>query len=91
MGRTNPTYRDRLRAQEQAWSDYRRVLRRSEREHFDALWTAARAHADAAGFQNPGDPMDAILVSICLEQQQTISRLERRLAALEPAEDDVQD
>ena len=91
MGRTNPTYRDRLDSREQAWSNYRRGLRRHEKEHFDALWEAARTHADASGLQNPGDPMYSILISICLEQQKTISSLENRVTELQPEESDVQD
>lgn len=91
MGRTNPTYRDRLDSQEQAWGNYRRGLRQHEKAHFDVLWEAARTHADASGLQNPGDPMDAILLSICLEQQKTISNLEDRVTELQSEESDVQD
>ena len=83
MGRTNPTYRDRLSALEESWSDYRRGLRRHEQQQFDQLWEAARAHADASGLQNPADPMHSVLLSICLEQQETIQALSERVDALE--------
>lgn len=83
MGRTNPTYRDRLRGLEERWSDYRRTLRRRDREPFDQLWEHARAHADAGGYQNPPDPMDAVLLSICLEQERQIRRLTERIETLE--------
>ncbi|MEF8842259.1 MAG: hypothetical protein V5A62_11635 [Haloarculaceae archaeon] len=76
MGRTNPTHRDALRATESQWVDYRRALRRRDREHFDALFEHARAHADAGGYRNHPEPMVAVLVAAVLEH-------ERRLAALE--------
>ena len=87
MGRTNPTYRDRLRGLEERWSDYRHTLRRQNREPFDRLWEDARAHADAGGFQNPADPMDAVLISICLEQERRIGTLEDRIESLEAMTD----
>ncbi len=83
MGRTNPTYRDRLRSLEGRWSDYRHTLRRRDRKPFDRLWEYARAHADAGGFQNPPDPMDAVFLSICLEQERRIETLEERMEARE--------
>lgn len=83
MGRTNPTYRDRLRALEDRWGDYRRTLRRRDREPFDRLWEHARAHADASGFQNPPDPMAAVFLSICLEQERRIETLEARIEGLD--------
>ena len=94
MGRTNPTYRDRLRSLEERWSDYRHTLRRRDREPFDRLWEHARGHADASGFQNPPDPMDAVLLSVCLEQERTIETLAERIDTLEtrlaePAETDA--
>jgi len=78
MGRTNPTHRDALRATESRWADYRRALRRRDREHFDALFEHARAYADAGGYRNHPEPMLAVLVAAALEH-------ERRLAALETA------
>lgn len=83
MGRTNPTYRDRLRSLEDRWSDYRHTLRRRDQDPFDTLWDHARAHADAAGFQNPPDPMDAVLISVCLEQERRIAALTEQVETLE--------
>lgn len=85
MGRTNPTYRDRLRTLEERWSDYRHTLRRRNREPFDRLFEHARAHADAGGYQNPPDPMDAVFLSICLEQERRIATLEERIESLRAA------
>jgi hypothetical protein len=69
MGRTNPTYRDALSAIEERWQSYRRVLRRRDRERFDALFGYAREHADAAGARNHRNPLVAALVGIVLAQE----------------------
>lgn len=89
MGRTNPTYRDRLRSLEERWSDYRHTLRRRDRDPFDRLWEHARGHADASGFQNPPDPMDAVLLSVCHEQERTIETLAERIGTLEGRLDEL--
>ncbi|WP_255171203.1 hypothetical protein [Natrononativus amylolyticus] len=83
MGRTNPTFRDTLRALERQWADYRRGLRRRDQPHFDQLFEHARKHADASGYLNHPEPTYAILVSIALEQEARLETLERRLEALE--------
>lgn len=76
MGRTNPTYRDTVRAVEDDWSDFRRALRRRDQPHFDRLFDHARAHADAAGYLNHPSPEIPMLVSIVLEQERRIGELE---------------
>lgn len=83
MGRTNPTYRDQVRALEDRWQDYRRGLRRCDQEHFDRLFEHGRRHADAAGYQNATDPVVALLLSIALAQERHIDELERRVDEFE--------
>lgn len=75
MGRTLPTSRDLLDRLEFEWRDYRRGLTREEQDLFDAMWQKARAHASAMANQSPLDPMQAVLLSILLEQQKEICRL----------------
>jgi hypothetical protein len=76
VGRTNPTYRDQLRRVEDEWGPYRRALRADDRPHFDRLFEHARAHADAAGYQNHRDPTLPLVLGVLLEH-------ERRLAGLD--------
>ena len=78
MGRTNPTFRDELDDIRDGWKPYRRCLRREDQERFDALFDAARRHADACGHLNPHDPLPAVLFSMLVEQQRRIDELERR-------------
>ena len=57
MGRTNPTYRDALRAIEERWTEFRRALRRRDQPRFDRLFEYAREHADASGLLNHQNPL----------------------------------
>ena len=87
MGRTNPTYRDTLRAIEERWADYRRALRRKDQSVFDQLLDHAREHADASGLLNHQHPLLPVLFSIDLEQE---SRLETHDERLDTLEEEIQ-
>jgi len=83
MGRTNPTYRDALRAIEERWADFRRALRRRDQPHFDQLFEYAREHADASGLLNHQNPVVPALFSIDLEQEARLDTHEERIENLE--------
>ena len=83
MGRTNPTYRDALRAIEERWENFRRALRRRDQPRFDQLFEYAREHADASGLLNHQNPLLPALFSIDLEQEAKLEDHEKRLEALE--------
>lgn len=83
MGRTNPTYRDVLRAIENQWADYRRGLRREQQRRFDQLFEYIRSHSDASGYLNHTEPFYPALVSIDLEQEARLDELEARIERLE--------
>jgi len=83
MGRTNPTYRDALRAIEERWAEFRRALRRRDQPRFDRLFEYAREHADASGLLNHQNPLLPALLSIDLEQEGRLDDHEERLAELE--------
>jgi hypothetical protein len=85
MGRTNPTYRDALRAIEERWSDFRRALRQRDQPRFDRLFEYAREHADASGLLNHQNPLLPALLSIDLEQEARLDNHEERLNKLESA------
>ena len=85
MGRTNPTYRDALRAIEERWADFRRALRRHDQPYFDRLFKYAREHADASGLLNHQNPLLPALFSIDLEQEARLNDHEERLKELEAA------
>ena len=83
MGRTNPTYRDALRAIEERWTEFRRALRRRDQPRFDRLFEYAREHADASGLLNHQNPLLPALFSIDLEQEARLDDHEERLEELE--------
>lgn len=83
MGKTNPTYRDRVNEFEDDWQQFRGFLRRRHQPHFDKLIEHARNHADAGGVQNPVEPKWAILVSLCLAQQRELTELQEQAEAFE--------
>ena len=85
MGRTNPTYRDTIRALERRWDDFKRALRHRDQLRFERLFEYARAHADAGGYLNHDEPLFPILLSIDLEQETRLDELEKRLETLESA------
>jgi hypothetical protein len=79
MGRTNPTFRDVLRALEDRWQPFRRALRYEDQERFDQLLTHARNHADAAGNLNHQSPVIPVLVAIAVAQERRLDELEARV------------
>ena len=87
MGRTNPTYRNFLDSYESNWAPFRRALRARYRDDFDRLFERAAEHAAAAGFQNPPDPTEALVVSLLVAHEAELRRLRERLEVLEAGAD----
>ncbi len=90
MGRTNPTFRDSLRAIEERWSEFRRALRRRDQPRFDQLLAYARRHADASGSLNHRNPLLPILLSIDLEQEGRMDAIEDRIEEHEDRMDAIE-
>lgn len=76
MGRTLPTFRALLDRLEVEWSDYRRALTEAEERRWDALWQQARRHGSASTNAAPLNPMEAVLLSMLLEHEKRLARLE---------------
>jgi len=89
MGRTNPTFRDVLRALEDRWQPFRRALRYEDQERFDQLLTHARNHADAAGNLNHQSPVIPVLVAIAVAQERRLDELEARVEETTATADDI--
>ncbi len=79
MGRTVPTYRVALEAMAQQWNDFRRALRKGDRESFDRLLNKARMHASAATYAISMDPTESALLSMLLEHEKELERLRREI------------
>ena len=77
MGRTVPTYRLALEAMAQQWNDFRRALRKGDREAFDQLLNKARMHASASTYAISMDPTESALLSMLLEHEKELARLRK--------------
>lgn len=76
MGKSVPTFRQELDELISEWKRFRRALRKEERERFDELMREAKKHASAGQYQVRSDPMETIFMSILLEHQMILDRLE---------------
>lgn len=85
MGRTVPTFRQLIEQAAQRWMKFRRALRREDQQHFDRLFLRARSYTQAATYQCHDNPMEAILLSIALDQEKRLYALERQLRQGEKA------
>lgn len=79
MGRTVPTFVQLVEQTAQRWAKFRRALRREDQEHFDHLFLRVRCYTQAATYQCNDNPMEAILLSIVLDQEKRLSTLEKLL------------
>jgi hypothetical protein len=77
MGRTVPTFRQLIDDAIARWSKFRRALRREDQEYFDRLFRHVRSYTQAATYQASDNPMEAILLSIALDQEKRLDALER--------------
>jgi hypothetical protein len=77
MGRTVPTYRMTLEGAAARFAEYRRALREADRRAFDRLIDRARAHSSAASYEASLDPHEVLFLSVLLDQELEIARLQR--------------
>ncbi len=75
MGRTIPSFRMLLEGIIEELSAYRRALRGVDRTAFDSLMNKARGHASSCTVAPLLDPMEAMFLSILVEQQKEINSL----------------
>jgi hypothetical protein len=80
MGRTVPSFRMLLEGIVEELSVFRRALRGEDRAAFDNLMNMARQHASSCTVAPLLDPMDAIFLSILVEQQKEINSLSETLS-----------
>jgi hypothetical protein len=81
MGRTVPSFRMLFEELVVELSVFRKALRGEDKIAFDSLMNKAREHASSCTVAPLLDPMDAIFLSILVEQQKEISSLRVALSA----------
>jgi hypothetical protein len=79
MGRTVPTFVQLIQQAAERWKKFRRALRREDQPHFDRLFIRVRCYTQAATYQCHDNPMEAILLSIALDQEKRLSAVEKVL------------
>ncbi|MHB8412521.1 MAG: hypothetical protein ACYDDI_11335 [Candidatus Acidiferrales bacterium] len=77
MGRTIPTFVQLVEQTTQRWAKFRRALRREDQAHFDRLFQRVRFYTQAATYQCSDNPMEAIFLSVALDQEKRIAALEK--------------
>jgi hypothetical protein len=79
MGRTVPTFVQLIQQTADRWRKFRRALRREDQPHFDRLFVCVRCYTQAATYQCHDNPMEAILLSIALDQEKRLYAVEKVL------------
>ncbi len=82
MGRTVPSFRMLLEGIIEDLSVFRRALRGEDKIAFDSLMNKARAHASSCTVAPMLEPMDAVFLSILVEQEKEIIALRKSLSIL---------
>jgi hypothetical protein len=77
MGRTVPTFVQLIEQAMAHWLKFRRALRREDQQYFDKIFRRVRWYTQAATYQCNDSPMEAILLSIALDQEKRLDSLER--------------
>ncbi len=78
MGRTVPSFRMLLEEIILELSVFRRALRGEDKIAFDSLMNKAREHASSCTVAPLLEPMDAVFLSILVEQEKEISSLKKQ-------------
>jgi hypothetical protein len=77
MGRTLPSITMSFMQEQEAFSRFRRALRRSDQLALDDLFVSARKHLAAAAYAAHALPMETFLLAMLLEEHKEVIRLRR--------------
>ncbi len=73
------SYSEELEELIEEWSDYERALNGVEKDAFEKVKRSAKSNVKAGKEQDPPKEIEAFFISVLLEQQIEIDRLEKRL------------
>jgi hypothetical protein len=82
MGKTVESYRIALDTEIQTWNGFAKALRSDDKEAFERMTDACRNHASAGSNATRPEVFESMVMSILLEQQKTLMRLEKELVAV---------
>ena len=76
MGRTVPTWRNRLERRIEDWRDFKGVLRPVERDSLEDLASAVRRRSSACGMLPLSDEFEPIVLAMLIDINVRLSSLE---------------
>jgi hypothetical protein len=82
MGKTVESYRLALDTEVQTWNGFAKALRMDDKEAFEQMIDACRNHASAGSNATRPEMFEPMVMSILLEQQKKLTRLEKQLDAI---------
>ena len=82
MGKTVESYRLALDTEIQTWNGFVKALRVDDREAFEQMTDACRNHASAGSNATRPEMFEPMIMSILLEQQKRLNRVEKELVAI---------
>jgi hypothetical protein len=83
MGRTVLSYRQALEGEIAKWEGFRKALRADDAEAFDKMMNACRLYASAGSMATRPVLLEAIVMSILLNQEKMIAEIKERLDRIE--------
>jgi hypothetical protein len=83
MGKTVESYRMAIEDEIRRWKGFEKALRTEDREAFEAVMDACRSYASAGSNATQPILFEPMVISILVSQQKKITRLERKLDAIE--------
>ena len=83
MGRTVLPIAQVIQQERDEWMKFRRVLRKEDQHAFDELFDIAKYHSPAFAYASRPVPTEPVFMSILLEHQKLIRRLQKRIEELE--------
>lgn len=83
MGRTVASYRQALENEIKKWNAFRKALRAEDREAFDQMMSECRLHASAGSMATRPFLLEAMFMSILLEQQKALQEIKKKIDAIE--------
>ncbi len=75
MGRTLPSITQTFLQEQEAFSRFRRALRRGDQQALDDLFAAAQKHLAAAAYAAHALPLETFLIAMLLEEHKEVMRL----------------
>jgi hypothetical protein len=83
MGRTVISYRQAIEKEIEKWKGFRKGLRAKDAEAFDLMMNACRNYASAGSMATRPVILEAMLMSILLQQQKAIMEIKERIGKIE--------